>query len=141
MTHVLAILSLLMGIWTIPAPKAATLTVQISNIEDLKGTLYVGIFKNGGDFPDDDYRVEGMLQKVSAETESVTINLPEGTYAVSVFHDVNENGELDTNFLGIPTEPYCFSQNYRPKLSAPDFKDCAFQMGVSDQRMTLELIQ
>lgn len=38
-------------------------------------------------------------------------NLPAGDYAVKAFHDVNGDGEMNTNPFGIPTEPYAFSNN------------------------------
>lgn len=38
-------------------------------------------------------------------------NLPAGDYAVKAFHDVNGDGEMNTNPFGMPTEPYAFSNN------------------------------
>ena len=38
-------------------------------------------------------------------------NLPAGDYAVKAFHDVNGDGQMNTNPFGIPTEPYAFSNN------------------------------
>ena len=38
-------------------------------------------------------------------------NLPAGDYAVKAFHDVDGDGEMDTNPFGMPTEPYAFSNN------------------------------
>ena len=49
-----------------------------------------------------------------------------GRYAVSMFHDENENGELDANFLGIPKEGYGASNNARGRLGPPRFEDASF---------------
>jgi uncharacterized protein (DUF2141 family) len=38
-------------------------------------------------------------------------NLPAGDYAVKAFHDVNGDGEMNTNPFGMPVEPYAFSNN------------------------------
>lgn len=38
-------------------------------------------------------------------------NLPAGDYAVKAFHDLDGDGEMDTNPFGLPTEPYAFSNN------------------------------
>ena len=38
-------------------------------------------------------------------------NLPAGDYAVKAFHDVNGDGQMNTNTFGMPTEPYAFSNN------------------------------
>jgi uncharacterized protein (DUF2141 family) len=56
----------------------------------------------------------------------------DGTYAIAVSHDLNDNNVVDTNFLGIPTEGWGVSNNARPKLRAPRFDEAAFK--VSDGR-------
>lgn len=38
-------------------------------------------------------------------------NLPAGDYAMKAFHDVNGDGEMNTNPFGMPVEPYAFSNN------------------------------
>lgn len=48
-------------------------------------------------------------------------NLPEGDYAVVLFWDENNNGRLDRNFMGIPSEPIALTNNYRPK-GPPSFQ-------------------
>ena len=47
-------------------------------------------------------------------------------YAIAVFHDLNSNGVLDKNPLGIPLEPYGFSRNARNTFSAPSFGQASF---------------
>jgi uncharacterized protein (DUF2141 family) len=49
-----------------------------------------------------------------------------GNYAVAIFHDVNQNGKLDKNIFGIPTEDYGFSNNARGSFGPPSYKDCSF---------------
>jgi uncharacterized protein (DUF2141 family) len=51
---------------------------------------------------------------------------PGATYAIALSHDENDNGRFDTNFLGMPTEGYGFSNDARPTLSAPSFDRCRF---------------
>jgi uncharacterized protein (DUF2141 family) len=53
--------------------------------------------------------------------------VPQGVYAISGFHDENENGKLDTNLVGYPTEEYCASRNARNTFSAPSFADAKFR--------------
>lgn len=50
-----------------------------------------------------------------------------GTYAVGVLHDLDGDGDMDTNFLGIPKEGYCASRNARGRMSAPAFSDARFE--------------
>ena len=50
-------------------------------------------------------------------------------YAIAVFHDINDNGILDKNALGIPLEPYGFSRNARARFtSAPPFEDAKIEL-------------
>lgn len=57
------------------------------------------------------------------KTQAVFTGIAPGTYAVSVFHDANNNNEFDTNFLGIPKEGYGASRNNLPFASAPRFEE------------------
>lgn len=52
-----------------------------------------------------------------------------GTYAVKVFHDVNDNGLLDTNWMGIPREPYGFSNDAMGTFGPPSFQQASFKVG------------
>jgi uncharacterized protein (DUF2141 family) len=49
-----------------------------------------------------------------------------GAYAISIFQDENRNGELDSNFIGIPKEPYGFSNNLK-KMRPPSFEEALFE--------------
>lgn len=100
------------------------LTVTISNIPNNKGELYIGLFNDADNFPNKDNTYKYVIVQAMKGSVSVSFDVPYGNYAVSVFHDANENGILDTNFLGAPTEYYGFSNNARSTFSAPSFKDC-----------------
>lgn len=52
-------------------------------------------------------------------------DIPEGRYAIKAFHDVNDSGALDTNWMGIPNEPYGFSNDARGTFGPPSFEDAA----------------
>jgi len=54
-------------------------------------------------------------------------NVEPGNYAMRLYVDLNQNNKLDTNFIGIPTEPIGFSNNYQPK-TRPAFKPAVFTL-------------
>jgi len=64
----------------------------------------------------------------NGKAHAMLTGLPQGTYALSVFHDVNANGKLDT-FMGIPKEGYGFSRNppFRPR--APKWEEAEIPVG------------
>ncbi len=67
-------------------------------------------------------------------------NIPAGIYAISVFHDANDNNKLDQNFIGIPKEGYGASKNKLPFASAPTFKENQFFVTAnSSVSMTISL--
>ncbi len=116
------------------------LTLTINNIKHLKGTIEIGVFSNGERFLEEGQAYKTISVAVSGNSQTVVIkNLPKGNYAVSLYHDKNSNGKCDRNFLGIPKEPYAFSNNFKPKFSAPTFKDCEFLL-VSNHSMEISLI-
>ena len=97
------------------------LEVTVKNIKETSGTIRVGLFNNEKDFLKK--AIEGKVVKVTATEVTVVFNdLKPGDYAVSVIHDKNENGELDSNFMGIPNEPYGFSNNVMGSFGPPSFE-------------------
>jgi uncharacterized protein (DUF2141 family) len=52
--------------------------------------------------------------------------IPPGDYAISAFHDADDDYELDRGAFGIPVERYCASRNARRPLAPPRFVDASF---------------
>ncbi|WP_339815452.1 DUF2141 domain-containing protein [uncultured Imperialibacter sp.] len=120
MKNVLMMILLLAGIESQAGDNQGKLVVKVTNPGDLKGQVMVGLFDKEDNFLKKP--VKGVSAKATAEGQELVFeNLPYGEYAVSVIHDENENGELDT-FLVIPTEPYGFSNNVMGKFGPPSFE-------------------
>ncbi|RYF85627.1 MAG: DUF2141 domain-containing protein [Chitinophagaceae bacterium] len=103
------------------------IVVQVSNFENNKGVCIVCLYDNARAFagkgePVRCTKVAVLNKTATANFDSVT----EGTYAISVVHDANNNDKFDTNFLGIPTEGYGASQNKLPFAAAPKFDENKF---------------
>jgi uncharacterized protein (DUF2141 family) len=95
--------------------------VTIKNVKEAKGTIRVALFNNETDFLNQ--ALESKVVKASDEAKVVFENLKPGDYAISVIHDVNENKELDKGFMGIPKEPYGFSNDARGKFGPPSYDE------------------
>jgi uncharacterized protein (DUF2141 family) len=80
----------------------------------------VALYDNAGAFLKEPVRVT-KAQADKAGTTLVFHDVAPGDYGFSVFHDTNDNGRLDTNLIGIPTEPTAFSNNARGRMGPPDF--------------------
>lgn len=115
------------------------LTIEISKLEKSSGTIFIGLFDNAQSFPREGKAYRDIRLKAVAPTTTTSIELPCGTYAIALYHDCNNNGKCDTNFLGIPNEGYGFSNNVKPKFAAPTFKQTAFELN-SDKTVIINLI-
>jgi len=64
--------------------------------------------------------------------------LPGGEYAVRVAHDRNGNGKLDSNFVGVPTEPWAMSNNPSGGFGRPSWDQAKFHLdGAVTKSLTL----
>jgi uncharacterized protein (DUF2141 family) len=107
------------------AQKKSQLIVDFELVKYKTGNLYVAVYNT-----EESFLKEAMIGKVeeinNGKATAVFDNLEYGTYAVSSFYDKNDNGKLDTNFLGIPKEPTAMSNNAKGSFGAPKFKDAKF---------------
>jgi uncharacterized protein (DUF2141 family) len=116
------------------------LTIEITNIKQPSGTMIVGIYDAKSNFPTEKKPPYFKFVPITKTDDlKVTIELPQGQYAIAIFQDLNENKVLDKNRLGIPKEPYAFSNNFRPKFSAPKFEDCAFEVGATPRTISIKM--
>jgi uncharacterized protein (DUF2141 family) len=111
-----------------PAAKN-TLTLEITGIREAAGTMACALFWENKGFPKKHRRA---LRRTWVDVEDTTVRCVFkraglGEFAASVFLDINENGKLDTNAIGTPSEPWGVSQVRRSKRSGPSlYKDAKF---------------
>jgi uncharacterized protein (DUF2141 family) len=132
---------LLSGLTTSPPiNKKHDLEIDIANIKNKKGAIEIGIFNKADGFLIEGKEYKSKILKVEGYIVHCEFkDLPDGNYAVAVFHDENMDKKLNTNLFGIPTEPYGFSNNFKPVVSKPNFRDTQFGLH-SDKKITIELI-
>ncbi len=122
---------------------AGVLVIEINNIKAHTGDLHITIFNNQETFLKDKQYIFSKRVPVDAQTPStVRVELPDfpfGTYAVTVYHDINFNHIMDQNGLGIPTEPYGLSNNVKVKWRRPRFDECSFSFTQSGKVIPFEL--
>lgn len=118
--------------------ETVSLQITVTNITKNRGDLLVAVF-NGAEKYMKDYSL-GQKHPVNAESMIITFkNLPKGDYAVSVFHDVNSNDTFDSNLLGIPKEPYGFSNNPSTIFGPPKFEKASFSLDSENKAITIKL--
>jgi len=115
-----------------------TLILKVTNIKKAVGDIYVAVYNNEKDYMEN--RFAEAIVAVESENElEVKIEMPKGKYDISIFHDTNEDGELSTNFLGIPKEPYGFSNNPKAKFGPPSYEESLFEFKADGQVIEIEL--
>ena len=100
------------------------LTVQITNVTSEEGQIILAIYNSSENY---DKRIAFQEVRIKPEIDTVIFetNLPDGEYLVMLVHDINNNGKLDTSFIGMPKEPVGLS-NYDGKGIPGKFKKHKF---------------
>jgi uncharacterized protein (DUF2141 family) len=111
------------------------LVVKGNGTSNNAGTYRCLIFKGASGFPKDPTKALQFDNGTIAANVGTCVfeNLPAGTYAVSTFHDKNNNSKLDTGLFGAPTEKYGFSNNASKPFAPPDFAEAAFTLKGNSQ--------
>lgn len=119
---------------------AAELVVRITGLSKPLGNVGCSLFAGPSGFPMDNSTARVMWQ--AADAKGVTCrygDVPEGSYAVSIGHDLNGNKRVDTNFVGLPTEQWGVSGNVRPRLRAPRYDEAAFMVGADVTEVVIDI--
>lgn len=117
-----------------------SVTVKIEPIADRSGPIVVRVYDSKKTWlkkelltktvplPDsDDIAVQFELQ------------MAPGNYAIHVFQDIDNNGKMKTNFIGIPKEPTGVSNDAKGRFGPPKFKDAAVEVGDSPTSLAIRL--
>jgi uncharacterized protein (DUF2141 family) len=113
---------------------------HIEGLHSDRGQVVCALFAAAENFPK---RIDRAFSRTTAQilARHATCefpNVPAGIYAISVFHDENLNGRLDTNWLGIPHEGVGASNNPKPRMGPPKFEAAKFEH--SGASMDVEII-
>jgi uncharacterized protein (DUF2141 family) len=117
---------------------AGDLTVTVDHIRNDHGAILAALYDSDTSFMKQPLaRATFKLKATPGELRYVFHDLPPGKYALTVFHDENENGQLDKNLLGIPKEGYGFSNSNATR--PPRFDQAAFAFDGTAHSITITL--
>jgi uncharacterized protein (DUF2141 family) len=123
-----------------PAAQAdkGTLIVEVRGLEFNTGKLRFAVFDSDENFFKEAVTY-GDLDVVYNGGNWVVTDLPFGTYAVTVHHDVNDNGEMEQHWYGKPKEPVGASNNPSTKFGPPNFKKSKFDFASAELTLSVEV--
>ena len=107
------------------------LKVVVTNVKSHSGLILLGIYNKPDRFLEEGGAYSYTSHKakvVGNQIEIIFKNIPKGSYAISLCHDVNADHKCNLNFLGIPLEPYGFTNVSKIGFSKPSFNDCKFEL-------------
>jgi uncharacterized protein (DUF2141 family) len=134
--------------------QAANLAITIEGVQSNVGEILIGVYDRADAFQKaidssatksallpQTWRIAGASLRAQTGSQSIIFaQLPPGRYAVIAFHDENDNGLLDANAWGVPTEGYGFSNDAHGFLSAPSFDAAAVEIGSADRSISISLL-
>lgn len=133
-------LALIAFMMVLSAASAATLTINVDNVEPKGGTLRVSLYDAATwSKAEDDPLASANVPAVAPQTVVTLTDVKPGVYGVKTYQDTNNNGKFDQGFLGLPKERYGFSRDAKPFLSEPGFDRAKFTVGEGANEITIHL--
>ncbi len=137
----IAFVALLAAVFLPVFAESGTLVIAMSGCKSDKGKMMVAVYDSKAAFSKLELaRATAMVTVTGGKAQVEIPDLEPGTYSVTVYHDENGNGKLDTNFLGMPKEVYGFSNDARGKAGPPEWEATtfAFEGGTKTISITLK---
>lgn len=127
-----------------PAGRSAVLKVRIDGLRSTRGKILAYAWNQGDGFPSEKQKTltiaEVAIRGAQAEID-VEVPASEKRLAISVMHDENGNGKMDSTLLGIPLEGYATSNNVpHSMIGPPRFKDAEFEMRASAADVRIKML-
>ena len=123
------------------ASTAGKLRIKVVGLASPEGAVMVALYDSEEAFSQRSAPfMSGRLAIENLVSEWVVEGIPEGDYAIRVYHDVNGNREMDRSAIGIPKEPVGFSNNARARFGPPSYEDARFMVGDRPETVEIRLV-
>jgi uncharacterized protein (DUF2141 family) len=122
-------------------PTNTQFSVTFTNLPSNQGYVYVLLFNQPDGFPNQPHKAYRNFKVPIREgaAELSISGLPVGTYAISTFHDHDNDGVLRTGTFGIPKDAYGFSNNARGLFGPPPFEKAAFTLREVPKKISIRM--
>jgi len=118
--------------------KDADIRLHFSGIKTQKGEILIAMFNNETGFPEDGSKAFKTWKFSPASTITLQ-NIPPGTYAITLLHDLDNNQKMTFNLFGIPKDGYSSTPDGGPRFSKPKYKSSLFQHSSKPTDLNLKM--
>lgn len=115
--------------------------VNITSLKSNQGNVLISLYRSEDGFPTDLNKVwKSAKATINGSTAAYSFDsIPFGIYAISISHDENNNGKIDTNFMGIPKEGVGTSNNAKGSFGPPKFSDAKFKHSKAETQIEIKV--
>ena len=120
---------------------SVTLRVHVGGFENADGAAGIAVWNGPRGFPE---QIEHAVATTYAPIQDgVAVagfdELEPGRYAITIYHDKNDNRRFDKNWLGLPKEAWGVSNDVRPRWRARTFAEAMLDLEVGDQLVEIRV--
>lgn len=119
---------------------SSKLVIKVIGFKSNQGKVRISLFNSEQSWLRDALQ-KSFVVITNNQTELSFDNIPYGEYAVSVFHDENGNGKMDTNFFRIPTESFGFSNGAQGSFGPATWQDAKFQFRLPNEVQKINMTE
>lgn len=123
-------------------PDGNVIVARITGLHNDHGRVLCTLYSSADGFPKDSSKAKARAQSLISDSDAICEfkNVAPGTYAISVFHDENSNGKLDSKFLGMPREGVGASNDAKGHFGPPKFPAAAFRFEGGKKEMKIKIV-
>lgn len=104
-----------------------TVEVTMTHFGSNDGKARVGLYDQSEDFLNKEFKtLETVI--VNQKASVAFTDVPDGMYAISCYHDEDNNGQLNMRFGMLPIEDYGCSNNAKGFFGPPKWDDAQFEV-------------
>ncbi len=120
-------LTLLITLLAIAAANPGDLQLDITGLTTETGAVMCTLYDSDENWlKDPGYVATVSVSPTNGGATCVFSAVPAGIYAISFMHDENGNGDMDSNFIGLPKEPWGMSRDAPARFGPPSFTAASF---------------
>lgn len=115
----------------------STITVVVENLDSNEGAVLFGLYTEMN-FMKAKPKFNAKSKIVNGTAKVTFEGITPGIYAISSFHDKNDNGQMDFEPTGKPLEPFGVSNN-KILNSKPQWSDAKFEVSGTPLHFNIKL--